>query len=70
MIMTEINAKIMQIQLHYLIYNLVQFKKDELVQQSLKVANDLLNVNNISACVQVLNVRKKIYEKNIELFFI
>ena len=57
MIMTEINAKIMQVQLQYLIYNLFQFKKDDLVQQNLKVANDLLNVNNISACVQVLNVK-------------
>lgn len=56
--MNEINAKIMQIQLQYLIYNLAQYKKEDLVQQNLKVANDLLTVNNISACVQVLNVKQ------------
>lgn len=54
--MNEINTKIMQMQLQYLIYSLSQFKKEELVLQSLKTANDLLNANNIQACVQLLNV--------------
>ena len=54
--MNEINAKIMQMQLQYLIYNLMNYKKEEIVQQNLKVAADLLNVNNITSCVQVLNV--------------
>lgn len=54
--MNEINAKIMQLQLQYLIYNLMTYKKEEMVQQNLKIATDLLNVNNITSCVQVLNV--------------
>lgn len=54
--MSEINAKIMQLQLQYLIFNLMQYKKEDVTQQNLKIANDLLNVNNITSCVQVLNV--------------
>lgn len=56
MIMSEMNAKIMQMQLQYLIYSLSQYKKEDLISQNLKTAIDLLNANNISACVQILNV--------------
>lgn len=55
--MSEINAKIMQLQLQYLIFNLMQYKKEDMIQQNLKIATDLLNVNNITSCVQVLNVK-------------
>lgn len=52
---TELNKKVVQMQLNYIISTFNQIKGNDMIKQKTKLATDLLSANNLNDCITILN---------------